>query len=215
MMTKEEYIQSLEKLNNVSDNFSDDHTIEKYPYFLMGRFLLSQKNKSADKTVLALMYPDRSRLASLLNTKKTKQVKPQKTESKSENKQIDDPLAILQQRLQDITATAKGENNEYLEDVPLFEPEPSISLDELVEKFNNQPPTITPIWDNFDNEHLYRDLGKNSSMERMNIISETLAEIYISQNLYDKAIKIYQELLLKYPEKNAIFANLIEKLKNR
>ena len=50
-------------------------------------------------------------------------------------------------------------------------------------------------------------------MERTNIVSETLAELYVSQNLYDKALKIYEALVAKYPEKNAIFADRIQELK--
>ena len=42
--------------------------------------------------------------------------------------------------------------------------------------------------------------------------TETLAQIYVEQGYYDIAIKIYSKLSLAYPEKNAYFATLIEKL---
>ncbi|WP_430810811.1 MULTISPECIES: tetratricopeptide repeat protein [unclassified Carboxylicivirga] len=49
------------------------------------------------------------------------------------------------------------------------------------------------------------------------LMSETLADIYIKQKHYDKAITIYEKLRLKYPEKNVYFARRIsdlEKLTN-
>ncbi|MBS2210414.1 hypothetical protein KEM09_03330 [Carboxylicivirga mesophila] len=49
------------------------------------------------------------------------------------------------------------------------------------------------------------------------LMSETLANIYIKQKHYDKAIGIYEKLRLKYPEKNVYFARRItdlEKLTN-
>ncbi|MBO8444623.1 MAG: hypothetical protein IAC23_02860 [Bacteroidetes bacterium] len=42
--------------------------------------------------------------------------------------------------------------------------------------------------------------------------TETLAQIYADQGYYDRAIEIYSKLILAYPEKNAYFAALIEKL---
>lgn len=44
-------------------------------------------------------------------------------------------------------------------------------------------------------------------------ITETLAEIYIKQGYYDKAIESYHKLSLKYPKKNTYFASQIEKVK--
>ena len=44
------------------------------------------------------------------------------------------------------------------------------------------------------------------------VCTETLARIYVDQGYYEQAKKIYSKLLLRYPEKNAYFAALIEKL---
>jgi tetratricopeptide (TPR) repeat protein len=42
--------------------------------------------------------------------------------------------------------------------------------------------------------------------------TETLARIYEEQGYYDEAKRIYSKLILAYPEKNAYFASLIEKM---
>lgn len=47
----------------------------------------------------------------------------------------------------------------------------------------------------------------------MDFCTETLAQIYAEQGYYEHAIHIYEKLILAYPEKNAYFAALIEKLK--
>jgi len=58
---------------------------------------------------------------------------------------------------------------------------------------------------------------EESTMENDDLMTETLADIYIKQKHYEKAIGIYEKLRLKYPEKNAYFARRIsdlEKLTN-
>ena len=47
------------------------------------------------------------------------------------------------------------------------------------------------------------------------VVSETLAEIYVQQELYARAIDIYEKLILLYPEKSAYFASLIAKVKDK
>jgi tetratricopeptide (TPR) repeat protein len=57
-------------------------------------------------------------------------------------------------------------------------------------------------------------LAKKSLKLRTGIVSETLAELLVKQENYEQAIEMYEQLILKYPEKSAFFALQIENLKN-
>ncbi len=56
--------------------------------------------------------------------------------------------------------------------------------------------------------------ARQSANEQSLPITETLAQIYLRQKLYRKALEAYEKLSLKYPEKKTYFANLIEKIKS-
>ncbi|MFN5577469.1 MAG: hypothetical protein ACK5BH_14355 [Bacteroidota bacterium] len=45
-------------------------------------------------------------------------------------------------------------------------------------------------------------------------VSETYAKILVQQNQIDKAIEVYERLILIFPKKSALFVAEIENLKN-
>ncbi len=56
--------------------------------------------------------------------------------------------------------------------------------------------------------------AKESLLENEHLVTETLARIFALQGNTGKAIRAYQILSLKYPQKSAYFAGLIKQLKN-
>jgi hypothetical protein len=56
------------------------------------------------------------------------------------------------------------------------------------------------------------EMARKSTEERDDIVSETLAGIYLQQGDTARAMRIYQKLCLLYPEKSSYFAALIQKL---
>lgn len=84
--------------------------------------------------------------------------------------------------------------------------------DSLIEKFIESEPSITKLTDAHATPP---EIKSNETDEPAEFFSETLAKIYIRQQLYDKAIATYMKLSLKYPEKSVYFASQIEKLNEK
>ena len=84
---------------------------------------------------------------------------------------------------------------------------------DLISDFIENEPRISKPNEKSENQI---DISKGSLTEDVGCMSETLAEIYIKQKLFDKATSVYEKLMLKNPEKNIYFASQlkrIEKLK--
>ena len=87
-----------------------------------------------------------------------------------------------------------------------------LSKNEIIDKFIAENPQISRPKKEFYDPMV---VAQTSVIDQENIISETLATIYLNQGYVDKAISVYQKLSLKNPEKSVYFAELIEKAKNK
>ncbi len=80
---------------------------------------------------------------------------------------------------------------------------------DLIDSFLSKDPKIIP---NTSKKHKNVDLSEDKDEGNDDILSETLAAIYIKQGHKSKAISIFEKLRLKYPEKNVYFARRISEL---
>ena len=68
------------------------------------------------------------------------------------------------------------------------------------------------VFSNFKSDHYDEPDGRQWEDPEGGFCTETLAAIYADQGYFVEAKKIYSRLILRYPEKSAYFASLIEKL---
>jgi hypothetical protein len=81
--------------------------------------------------------------------------------------------------------------------------------DSLIDRFIQTNPRISPATLRDENP----DISADSVKEHESFFTDTLAQIYVKQGNYAKAILAYEKLSLKYPEKSSYFAGQILEIK--
>jgi tetratricopeptide (TPR) repeat protein len=84
---------------------------------------------------------------------------------------------------------------------------------DLIDRFISvsQKKKNKPVSDDKSKE--IEEITENSITENSDFMTETMAQIYLKQGLYEKALATYEKLSLKYPEKNIYFAGRIKEIK--
>ena len=190
--------------------------VSNYPWFSLAHQLVfigcvqNDYVTLTDKSKQAAIYTlSRKRLYGYV--KKTTQQKPIGKNIQILNNKTDIASKTTSNEIDDLLLNF---SNEYfsVEDLPpidVTEHEDETN-DMLISRFINENPRIIPKSSSVSNLDNLIQIDEDLDDEPA---SETLAEIYISQGLYDQAISTYEKLILLNPKKSVYFASLIDELK--
>lgn len=122
----------------------------------------------------------------------------------------DDPTLLESTLKNDLELQSPADKS--VDKVPALEQDRQRQL-ELIENFIRNEPRIAPIRTKINEPVEQEDLTKRQVQPAPVLINETFAQILIKQGKTDKAIEIYEKLILKNPQKKAYFAGKIDELK--
>ncbi len=119
---------------------------------------------------------------------------------------------IKQKNEGDVDETQVGEEKQESKKITVQDQQKKAKQKQLIDKIIDTNPTSIKL--NKDTKFFVADQkAKESLLENEELVTETLAKIYALQGNVNKAIRSYQILSLKYPNKSAYFASLIEELR--
>ena len=123
------------------------------------------------------------------------------------------PSTASGKKKNEIQETITESSKEELVEVLVLKKE---EQEQIIKEFIKTEPQIKKIKPGkSDAAETVNDLADKSTRFHVDVTSEYLAEIYIGQGKHGRAIEIYESLGLKFPEKSAYFAGLIENLKKK
>ena len=216
-----EYIQSPQNIK-AEDVAAIDSLLLEFPYYQTAQLLLTKGllntnsiryNRQLKKA--AAYSLDRKQLFTLITQNKAGYkavpiLEKEKTKSIPKELELGKPL--------DFNEEEKHSFSEWLvlSKVKKIERKPKPQQTDLINKFIDKKTTIRKP----KKEAFFKavDVAKESLVENNELVTPTLAKVYLEQEHYEKAISAYKKLSLKYPEKNSLFANqikLINKLKEK
>lgn len=108
-----------------------------------------------------------------------------------------------------VVKSAKQEETAEV-NIPLPKKNQAFDIDGIISRFITESPSISRPKAEFFNP---ANMAKISVEEDEYLVTETLARINLKQGHYKKAIRMFEKLCLKFPEKMPYFVDLIQKIK--
>lgn len=211
-MDNEKYLDFIKNFNPDSKENIDklENLINDYPYYTTPKLyylkiLKDNKSKKYDSELkkMAISVYNRSWLFDWIN----KPWENKKSKIPIKNNKLNDEI----RQKNDSKKMNFTDWINYIQDNPSDEKNSKFINEKfhLIEKFLNNTSKIHKDKISQNKE----DMSKKSLILSNELMTETLAKIYLKQKKYKKAIEAYKILSLKYPEKNVFFANQIKKIK--
>ena len=201
-ISKTKFIEFLVDPNAISLDEANaiEKIINQYPYFNVAKAVqsIAFKNHNSTKFTSSLKRCsssslDRARLREIIISERY---------ITAENiKEFKEDLDLL-------TTHNKNSFLSWLKKTKSVNYKSKTNADSLIEKFLQSDQKLDLNRLNED-----QNITKNYNISKKEFMTETLAKIYLKQEKYTKAIKAYEILSLKYPEKIILFANQIKKIK--
>ena len=203
--------------------------IKKFPYFQSARalYLRSLKNQDSfrynnELKITAAYTTDRAVLFDFITSS---QIEPRENVHQQISSMILEEIPVI---AEDVIGEARNELNmgkpirftsrevysfnEWLQlsaKKPIArEKEKSLSKSDIIDQFIKNNPKIPP-------PEKGEKMVVKSTKDTMDnsLTTQTLAKVYLEQKKYAKAIKAYEILSLKYPEKSGFFADQVKSIK--
>ena len=222
-------------LQNIEQTKQLEELLKEYPYFQAAHalYIKGLKNQNSHKYNKALKEAaahstDRTILFNFITSKEFNSTEVKEVEQSSKEKHLKEetsqtdqliakneilvssqPLDFKKSEMHSFATWLELTSSTPLEKETPKKTEKRSKKTAQIEAFLKQKPKIKPQKD-------YQstiDINQSTQIDEREIMTETLARVYLDQKKYNKAIQAYTILSLKYPEKNSFFAAQIKAIK--
>ena len=228
--TPKDFINLISNFDPENDNQKKqfENIIYEFPYFQLAHAIYLKSLKIQDQFNFDLILKKTAILSSrrklIFNWIENKENNLFKILEKSTKKKIR-KSKVLDTKAKGIFEIDKAKEEEprmffvdwvlsYTDNEKESENKPLESKIEIIDSFLEKNPNINNKIEK-DDEHVPLNLASDNVFNKSELMTETLAKIYVKQKKIKKALYAYKILSLKYPEKSSLFAIQIKKLQKK